>query len=111
MEACCEHAITFNIKFTWRVTNLTVPIDSSHHKGQYFQYTCLPNGLASVPRILTKLLKAVYSALWSAGHLSPGYIDDFHLQGDTFCGFLTNEQWTINLKEGRDCSVCEVSLT
>ena len=47
-----------------------VRIDLSHQKylkfwfeGQYFQYTCLPNGLASVPRIFTKLLKPVYSAL------------------------------------------------
>lgn len=69
----------------------TVPIDPSHQKflkfwwdGKFFQYTCLPNGLASAPRIFTKLLKPVYSALRSAGHLSSGYIDDSYLQGDTF---------------------------
>ena len=69
----------------------TVPIDPGHQKllkfwfdGKYFQYTCLPNGLASAPRVFTKLLKAVYSALRSTGHLSSGYIDDSYLQGDTF---------------------------
>lgn len=69
----------------------TVSIDLSHQKylkfcfeGEYFQYTCLPNGLASAPRIFTKLLKPVYSALRGAGHLSSGYIDDSYLQGDTF---------------------------
>jgi len=68
-----------------------VPIDFSRQKfltfcfdGQYFQYTRLPNGLASAPRIFTKLLKLVYSALQGAGHLSSGYIDDSYLQGDTF---------------------------
>ena len=68
----------------------TVPIDPGHHKflkfwfdGKYFQYTCLPNGLASAPRVFTKLLKPVYPALRSAGHLSSGYIDDSYLQGDT----------------------------
>lgn len=61
----------------------TVSIDLSHQKylkfcfeGEYFQYTRLPNGLASAPRIFTKLLKPVYSALRVAGHLSSGYIDD-----------------------------------
>ena len=66
-------------------------IDLSHQKylkfwfdGQYFQYICLPNGLASAARIFTKLLKPVYSALRAARHLSCGYIDDSYLQGDTF---------------------------
>ena len=69
----------------------TVPIDPGHQKfskfwfdGKYFQYTCLPNGLASAPRVFTKLLKPVYSALRSAGHPSSGYTDDSYLQGDTF---------------------------
>jgi len=69
----------------------TVPIDPGHQKfvkfwfdGKYFQYTRLPNGLASAPRVFMKLLKPIYSALQSAGHLSSGYIDDSYLQGDTF---------------------------
>ena len=51
--------------------------------GSLYQYTCLPNGLSSAPRIFTKLLKPVYSTLHSMGHLSSGYMDDFYLQGDT----------------------------
>ena len=68
----------------------TVPIHPSHQKylkfffdGVFYTYTCLPNGLASAPRIFTKLLKPVYSTLRSMGHLNSGYIDDFYLQGDT----------------------------
>lgn len=30
-------------------------------KGQYYQYTLLPNGLSSAPRIFTKILKPVYA--------------------------------------------------
>ena len=68
----------------------TVPIHPSHQKylkfwfdGVFYKYTCLPNGLASAPRIFTKLLKPVYATLRSMGHLNSGYIDDSYLQGDT----------------------------
>ena len=66
------------------------PIHASHQKylkfwfdGALFKYTCLPYGLASAPRIFTKLLKPVYATLRSMGHLNSGYIDDSYLQGDT----------------------------
>ena len=52
--------------------------------GAFYQYTCLPNGLASAPRIFTKLLKPVYATLHSMGHLNSGYIDDSYLQDKTF---------------------------
>ena len=68
----------------------TVPIHPSHQKylkfyfdGVFYTYTCWPNGLASAPRLFTKLLKPVYSTLRSMGHLNSGYIDDSYLQGDT----------------------------
>ena len=69
-----------------------VPIHSDHQKyrnrkfrfnGTLYQYTCLPNGLSSTPRIFTNLLQPVYSTLHNKGHLSSGYIDDSNLQGDT----------------------------
>jgi hypothetical protein len=70
--------------------NYTVAIHKEHQKylkfefnGVLYQYTCLPNGLASAPRIFTKLLKPVYSTLRSMGHINSGYIDDSYLQGDS----------------------------
>ena len=51
--------------------------------GTLYQYTCLPNGLSSAPRIFTKLLKPVYACLHTLGHLNLGYIDDSYLQGDS----------------------------
>ena len=69
----------------------TIPIHPSHQKylkflfeGQFYQYTCLPNGLASAPRLFTKVLKPVYATLRSMGHISSAYIDDSYLQGDTY---------------------------
>jgi hypothetical protein len=50
------------LKFSWR--------------NVLYRFTCLPNGLASAPRIFTKLLKPVYATLRSQGHVSFGYIDD-----------------------------------
>ena len=47
----------------------TVPIHQPYQKylkfcfdGVFYQYNCLPNGLASAPRIFTKLLKPVYDS-------------------------------------------------
>ena len=43
---------------------------------QLFQFTAVPNGLSSGPRIFTKLLKPVYAVLREMGHVISGYIDD-----------------------------------
>ena len=49
-----------------------------------YQYTCLPNGLCSAPRIFTKLMKPVLSYLRAQGFLCSIYLDDLYLQGDIF---------------------------
>ena len=53
-------------------------------KGKYYQFTCLPNGLSSAPRIFTKILKPVYARLRSIGHTCMGHIDDSLLVGQSF---------------------------
>ena len=84
----------------------TVPVSPIHWKylrfflqGQLYQYTCLPNGLASAPHIFTKIMKPVYALLRLKGHISFGYIDDSYLQDDSFGGCKTNAEDTINLFE------------
>ena len=52
-------------------------------EGQYYQYTCLPNGLACAPRLFTKILKPIYARLHSLGHISMGHVDDSFLVGYT----------------------------
>lgn len=45
-------------------------------KGAYYYYACLPNGLASAPRIFTKLTKVLFSHLRRQGVSCVSYIDD-----------------------------------
>lgn len=53
-------------------------------KGNLYQYTCLPNGLAQAPRNFTKILKPIFGYLAEKGHTTFGYIDDTFIMGDTF---------------------------
>ena len=48
--------------------------------GNFYKYTCLPNGLSSAPRIFTKILKPVFSALSKEGHQIKAYLDDTFLK-------------------------------
>ncbi|CAG2210062.1 unnamed protein product [Mytilus edulis] len=82
----------------------SVPIAEEHQKflrfywnGKLFQYTCLPNGISSAPRIFTKLLKPVYSSLRVLGHVNVGYIDDSLLLGETIEECNKNVNDTIEL--------------
>ena len=82
----------------------SVPVDENYQKylkfswkGELFQFTCLPNGLASAPRLFTKLLKPVYSTLRQVGHMNVGYIDDSYLQGPSFDDCSKNVQDTVQL--------------
>lgn len=61
-------------------------------KNELFQFTCLPNGLSSAPRIFTKLMKPVYSVLRCQGFENVGYIDNSFLKGSTYhdCEVSTN---------------------
>ena len=52
-------------------------------KDQKYQFTCLVMGLASSPRIFTKLMKPVFSTLRKQGYANVSYIDDTLLIGKT----------------------------
>ena len=67
------------------------------YRGMLFQYTCLPMGFASSPRIFTKLCKPVFSMLRTKGHIIVGYIDDSYLQGDSSEECQQNVKDTIEL--------------
>ena len=69
----------------------SVPIDphlrkylSFYWDGTLYQFTSLPNGLSSAPRVFTKLLKPVFSYLRKQGFTNVCYIDDIYLQGDAY---------------------------
>ena len=74
----------------WKDAYYSVPILEEYPqylkfqwKGKLFQYTCLPNGLSSAPRIFTMLTKSIHSTLRKKGYLNSAYIDDSFLIGDT----------------------------
>jgi len=86
----------------WKDAYFSVPVKKEHRKflkffwnGLLFQFTCLPNGLSSAPRLFTKITKVFFAALRQKGHLNSSFIDDSILVGtlfgcrrnviDTFC--------------------------
>ena len=66
-------------------------------EGNYFQFTCLPNGLASAPRLFTKLLKPAYASLRSLGHFCMGHIDDSFLMGYNYASCEENIVQTVDM--------------
>ena len=50
----------------------------------------LPNGLKSGPRLFTKLMRVLFSALRRMGLESSTYLDDIYLQGNAFDLCQTN---------------------
>ena len=82
----------------------SVPVEAEFQKylkfqseGVLYQFTCLPNGLASAPRDFTKLLKPVFAYLGSQGHVSCGYLDDIFLTGNTVSQCQANINDTLQL--------------
>ena len=68
-----------------------VPIASEHRKylrftwrGVVYEFTCLPFGLSSAPRVFTKVMKPLIASLRMRGHESCDYLDDALLVGRTF---------------------------
>ena len=66
-------------------------------EGNYFHFTCLPNGLASAPRLFTKLLKLVFANLRAQGHFCMGHIDDSFLMGYSYAACAENIVQTVNM--------------
>ena len=80
----------FMCKLDLKDAYLTVPIHPTHQKflrcqwqGKVYQYTALPFGLASAPRVFTKLLKPVLAILRSKGIRLIAYLDDLLIIGKT----------------------------
>lgn len=68
-------------------------------KDKIYQYSCLPNGIGSAPRLFTKIMKVVYATLRKYGHINMGYIDDSLLIGDSYLECKENVTDTVDLFE------------
>ncbi|VDI20376.1 Hypothetical predicted protein [Mytilus galloprovincialis] len=66
-------------------------------KEDFFQYSCLPNGIAMAPRLFTKIMKVVYASLRKLGYVNVGYIDDSLILGDTELECKNNVTETVNM--------------
>ena len=103
----------------------TIPIAEEHQKflrfiwkEKIFQYTCLPFGFSSDPRIFTKVLKPVFAKLSMLGFVNISYIDDILLMGNSEndCNvnvqhaiIINSESMTVELtKEKKDTLYAEL---
>ena len=66
-------------------------------RGQFWQYDCMPNGLALAPRKFTKLIKPVFAKLREEGHVSIFFIDDSLLVSESEKASILNVQATVQL--------------
>lgn len=66
-------------------------------KGQHFQFTCLPQGLTSAPRIFTKLLKPVLAHLRKLGITVCCYLDDCIFIGASEVELIENVRYAVFL--------------
>ena len=57
-----------------------------------YAFQCLPFGLASSPRVFTKVLKVIFSHIRRMGIDSYFYIDDSLLQADNYLGSVQNTE-------------------
>ncbi|CAJ0949284.1 unnamed protein product [Ranitomeya imitator] len=62
----------------------------------HFQFTALPFGLASAPRVFTKVMSTVVSILHSRGIVILPYLDDLLIKGPTFQSCKENVDITLD---------------
>ena len=97
----------YMVKIDLKDAYLTVPIWQNHQKYLRFlwrdsllEFACLPFGLASAPRVFTKLLKPVLSILRQGGIRFIVYLDDSLLMAPSVEQVLQHAASTLNLLEG-----------
>ena len=94
----------FMATIDWKDAYYCVPISDLHKKylrfhfdGVLYEFQALPNGLASGPRIFTKITKPIFSTLRKRGHTNSPYIDDVLLFGDSIVDCQNNIKETIEV--------------
>ena len=76
-------------------------------QGTYYHYLRLPIGYAQAPLLFTKLLRLPFGSLWSQGHLSVVYMDDFYLQEDSVFSCRRNVSATVSLLQALGFNINE----
>ncbi|CAJ0956538.1 unnamed protein product [Ranitomeya imitator] len=73
----------------------------------HFQFTALPFGLASAPRVFTKVMSTVVSILHSRGIVVLPYLDDLLIKGPTFQSCKENVDITLDTLSRLGCSLIQ----
>ena len=82
---------------------LSVPIHPTHQKylkftfDDLFQFTCMPNGYGPVMSVFTKISKVPSRHLRGVGNNTVVYVEDSHLEGETYQACLHNISDAIKL--------------
>ena len=97
----------FLVKIDLKDAYLTVPIWKDHQKYLRFlwkdtilEFACLPFGLATAPRVFTKLMKPVVGALRQRGIRLIIYLDDILIMAESQDLAFHHAASTLNLLEG-----------
>ena len=97
----------YMVKIDLKDAYLTVPVWKNHQKylrflwkGSLLEFACLPFGLASAPRVFTKLLKPLPSVLRQRGIRLIAYLDDILPMAPSRQLVLHHASSTLNLLEG-----------
>jgi hypothetical protein len=95
------------VKIDLKDAYLTVPIWKHHQKylrflwkGTQHEFICLPFGLATAPRVFTKLIKPVVAALRQRGIRLVIYLDDILIMAESQALAIHHAASTLNLLEG-----------
>ncbi|CAJ0961645.1 unnamed protein product [Ranitomeya imitator] len=94
---------------------LHIPIFPLHQKflrfavnNLHFQFTALPFGLASAPRVFTKVMSTVVSILHSRGIVVLPYLDDLLIKGPTFQSCRENVGITLDTLSRLGWLICHL---
>ena len=94
------------VKIDLKDAYLTVPIWQNHQKylhflwkGSMLEFACLPFGLATAPRVFTKLMKPVIALLRQRGFRLIIYLDNILLMAESHHLALFQAASTLNLLE------------
>ena len=96
----------FMASIDWKDAYYSVPIHPADRdflvfewQGQWYRFTCYPNGLSSAPRNFTKITKVLFSELRKLGHISTSYIDDCLLIAPSIAECKDNIHDTVMMSE------------
>ena len=96
----------FMASIDWKDAYYSIPVALNDRKllrfkwnQKIYEFTALPNGLSSAPRVFTKITKVLFSELRKNGHQNTSYLDDCLLVGESCQECQNNVAETVRISE------------